>query len=226
MFKLRWLIIITLLVTLLGTATPAFAADTPTVKENPQSAQEIFSSIALLNYYSSSLDYIIQLDQTGSDFNLAKMPFANVPQELDTATGDFASNGLKFTASLVNLFGLWNQQNTNIQQYRLIDAAALYTQITDQLPMAQQQLSQIKASVAVTGVYLNIGSLPSDNGLKPAYDEVMTKIQQLSGMLDLLSHSPGQLAASLKPTALTLLIDPLTAYVGDDVTFKGMLSSQ
>jgi len=227
MFKLRWLIIITLLVALLGTATPAFAADTPTIKENPQSAQEIFSSVALLNYYSSSLDYIIQLDQTGSDFNLAKMPFANVPQELTTATGDFASNGLKLTASLVNLFALWNQQNTYIQQYRLNDAGALYTQITNQIPAAQQEFSQIKASVADTGVYLNIGSLPSDSGLKPVYDEVMTKIQQLSGMLDLLSRPLiSELAGLLKPTELTLSIDPQTAYVGDEVSFKGTLSSK
>ena len=227
MLKLRWLIIIALLVALLGTVVPAFAADT-TVKENPQSAQEMFSSIALLNYYSSSLDYIIQLDQKGSDVNLAKMPFANVPQELNTATSNFASNGMEFTASLVKLFGLWNQQNRYIQQYRLVDAAALYTQIIDQLPAAQQQLSQIESSVTATGVYLNIGSLPSDSGLKLVYDEVVTKIQQLSNMLDVLSRSPSpaQLAASFKPTVLTLSIDPVTAYVGDAVTFTGTLSSQ
>ena len=125
MLKLRWLIIIVLLLVLLGTATPVLAADAPGDQQNPQTAQETFSGIALLNYYSSSLDYIIQLDQTGSDANLAKMPFANVPQELDTATSGFASNGTAFTASIVNLFVLWNQQNTYIQQSRLTDAAAL-----------------------------------------------------------------------------------------------------
>ena len=124
MLKLRWLIIITLMVALLGTAVPMLAADAPGAQENPQTAQETFSSIALLNYYSDSLDYMIQLDQTGSDANLAKMPFANVPQELDDATANFASNGTEFTTSLVDLFGLWNQQNTYIQQYRLNDAAS------------------------------------------------------------------------------------------------------
>ena len=124
MLKLRWLISIVLLLVLLGTATPVLA-DAPGDQQNPQTAQETFSGIALLNYYSSSLDYIIQLDQTGSDANLAKMPFANVPQELDTATSGFASNGTAFTASIVNLFTLWNQQNTYIQQSRLTDAATL-----------------------------------------------------------------------------------------------------
>src|SRR5271157_1224922 len=98
MLKFRWLIIITLLVALLGTASPVMADGPPGSQENPQVALETFSGIALLSYYSSSLDFIIQLDQNGSDTNLAKMPFANVPQELDEATGGFASNGAVFTA--------------------------------------------------------------------------------------------------------------------------------
>jgi hypothetical protein len=255
MLKLRWLISIVLLLVLLGIATPVLA-DAPGDQQNPQTAQETFSGIALLNYYSSSLDYIIQLDQTGSDANLAKMPFANVPQDLDTATSGFADNGTTFTASIVNLFALWNQQNTYIQQSRLTDAATLYTQITSRLPVAQQQLSAIEASVADTGTYLNIASLSVTDGLTVAYNEVMAKLQNLSSMLALLgrpmiptqlsgSLTPGNtgmtaaqiadltaaqqaalLASLLTPTALTLAVTPTTAYVGDSVNFTGNLSSQ
>ena len=227
MSKLRWLISIVVLLVLLGTATPVLAA-APGGQQNPQTAQETFSGIALLNYYSNSLDYIIQLDQPDSDTNLAKMPFANVPQDLETATSGFADNGTAFTASIVNLFTLWNQQNTYIQQSRLTDAATLYSQITVQLPVAQQQLSAIESSVADTGTYLNIASLSSIEGLTVAYNEVTAKIQDLSSMLALLgrSPSPAQLAASLTPTALTLTVTPATAYVGDNVNFAGALSSQ
>ena len=227
MLKLRWLISIILPLVLLGTATPVLA-DAPGVQQNPQTAQETFSGIALLNYYSNSLDYIIQLDQPDSDTNLAKMPFANVPQDLETATSGFASNGTTFTTSIVNLFTLWNQQNTYIQQSRLTDAATLYSQITSQLPVAQQQLSAIESSVADTGTYLNIAALSATDGLTVVYNEVMAKLQDLSNMLDLLnrSPSPAQLAASLTPTALTLTLAPSTAYVGDMVNFTGSLSSQ
>jgi hypothetical protein len=241
MLKLRWLINIVLLLVLLGIATPVLA-DAPGDQQNPQTAQETFSGIALLNYYSSSLDYIIQLDQTGSDANLAKMPFANVPQELDAATSGFADNGTAFTASIVNLFTLWNQQNTYIQQSRLTDAATLYTQITNQLPVAQQQLSAIESSVADTGTYLDIASLSATDGLMVAYNDVMGKLQNLSSMLALLglpmipaqlsglsnssNPTPGQLALLLIPTALTLTVIPATAYVGDTVNFTGALSSQ
>jgi hypothetical protein len=228
MLKFRWLIIIALLFALLGTASPVLADGPPGSQENPQVALQTFSGIALLSYYSSSLDYIIQLDQNGSDTNLEKMPFANVPQVLDDTTGGFASNGMVFTTSIVNLFGLWDQENTYVQQYRLNDAESLYTQITDQLPAAQQQLSQIESSVVNTGIYLNIASLSSTSGLTQEYNVVMAKIQQLSSMLALLSRPliPPQLASLLKPTELTLMIDPLTAYVGDDVNFQGALSSK
>ena len=131
----------------------------------PPGGLQTFSGIALLSYYSSSVDYIIQLDQNGSDINLAKMPFANVPQGLDEPTGGFANNGTVFTASIVNLFGLWNLENTYIQQYRFNDAESLYTQIIDQLPAARQQFSQIESSVENTGIYLHIGSLKSTSGL-------------------------------------------------------------
>ena len=228
MLKFRWLIIIALLFALLGTASPVLADGPPGSQENPQVALQTFSGIALLSYYSSSLDYIIQLDQNGSDTNLEKMPFANVPQELNDVTGGFASNGTVFTASIVNLFGLWNQENTYVQQYRLNDAESLNTQITGQLPAAKQQLSQIESSVVNTGIYLNIASLSSTSGLTQEYNVVMAKIQQLSSMLALLSRPliPPQLASLLKPTELTLMIDPLTAYVGDDVNFQGALSSK
>ena len=195
MLKLRFLIIIVLLAALLGTAIPALAA-APGGQQNPQTAAESFSGIALLNYYSNSLDYMIKLDQAGSAANLAKMPFANVPQDLAAETTGFAGNGTAFTTSIVNLFALWNQQNTYIQQYRLTDAAALYSQITNQLPLAQQQLSEIESSVADTGTYLNINSLPADSDLATVYNQVLTKIQDLTSMLTLLSRPliPAQLS--------------------------------
>jgi hypothetical protein len=198
---------------------------------------------------------MIKLDQAGSAANLDKMPFANVPQDLADATTGFAGNGTAFTTSIVNLFILWNQQNTYIQQYRLTDAAVLYNQITNQLPLAQRQLSQIESSVADTGTYLNIDSLPADSDLASVYNQVLAKIQELTNMLMLLSRplipaqfsgalTPGNtglttaqiaaltvvqqaaiLTSLLKSTALTLTVNPTTAYVGDAVNFSGTLSS-
>jgi len=124
----------------------------------------------------------------------------------------------------------------------MTDAATLYTQITSQLPVAQQQLSAIESSVADTGTYLNIASLSATDGLTVAYNDVMAKLQNLSSMLALLGRpmiptqlrglsnssnpTPGQLASLLTPTALTLTVTPATAYVGDTVNFIGTLSSQ
>jgi hypothetical protein len=228
MLKLRWLISIILPAVLLCSAVPVFAAGGLGNQQDPQSAQEQFSTIALLNYYSSSLDYIIQLDRNGSDTNLASMPFVNIPPELEQSNSNFAAAGIEFTASLVSLFKLWNQQNVYITQGRLPDASAIYSQINDLLPSAQQQLSQIDSAVLETGKYLNVDSLSSDNGLKLVYNEILTRIQQLSRMLNTVSLSPfpSEMVASLKTTALTVNFDTDTAYVGDTIGFTGGLSSQ
>jgi hypothetical protein len=215
-------------VVLLCNALPVFAAGGLGNQQDPNLAQEQFSSIALLNYYSNSLDYIIQLDRNGSDANLAKMPFINIPQELEKTNGNFATFGVEFTASLVDLFKLWNQQNVYIKQARLTDASTIYYQINDLLPAAQQQLSQIDSAVLDTGKYLNMDSLLSDNGLKLVYSEILTQIQQLSLMLNTVSLSPfpADLVASLTTTALTMNVDSGSAYVGDTIGFTGILSSQ
>ena len=226
MLKRCFLIILILLTVISSLVGPAvYAADPETLPEDPATAQEIFSSIALLRYCSSSLDYVIQLDQAGSDNNLLHMPFANVPQILEEPTGNFANYGTQFTGSLVKLFDLWQLQNEYISQYRLQDAANLYRQITLAFPEAQMELSQMLNSVYLIGIYLRIDSLPSKNTNKIAYNEVINKIQQLQSMLDLIYTPELSEIQDLQSSQLTLVVDPLTAFVGDTISFTGVLSS-
>ena len=201
----RLLIIITLLAVLCGTAVPAVSAagSLPPSQEDPAAARQLFSSIALLRYYSASLDFMIQQDQSGSDTNLSKVPFANVPSALNQPTTGFGSSGTSFTASLVALFGLWSQENQYVQQYRLQDAAGLYDEIQIGLPAARAELAQLSATVMDTGVYLKINSLALQNQLVVTYNEILAKIQQLNGMLNLLS-------IPLLPNQLTQIIKNLT----------------
>jgi hypothetical protein len=255
------LIAIALLVVLTGfVSQPVLAGDGPPIvpHEDPDVAKVIFSSLSLLRYYSASLDFILQQDEPGSVANLAKMPFANVPVYLDSATSGFAGYGTDFTHSLVGLFGLWNQENDLIRQYRLTEAAGIYRQLIAGIPQARQELTGLESATVATGAYLKIDSLSPQSELKLTYAEVIAKIQQLSGMLDLLSRSllpetlanllknpnltltsaqiadllknansltPEQVAELLRPTDLTLVVNPTTAYVGDEISFQGSLTS-
>ena len=189
MLKKLICVIIALLCVFGGTLVPVAAAgESPAViHEDPLTAVEEFSSIALLRYYAGSLDYIIRLDGPGSEANLAKVPFANVPAPLAAPVDDFAGSGTSFTWALVDLFGLWQQQNEFIRQYRLPEAAVIYRQIAAELPAARSELSRLETGVTATGDYLKIAALPARHELKLAYEAVMAGIAQLWEMLDLLS---------------------------------------
>jgi hypothetical protein len=273
------LCVLTLLILLTSVFSTAVYAqdDGPVVShEDPAASAQIYSAITLLRYYSVSLDFIIQKDETGSVANLEKMPFANISEELNAPTGKFAVSGMEFTHTFVELFELWDTQNELIRKFRLTEATPLYIQITGGLPTARELLTQLKSSVIATGDYLKIDTVSPQSELKRTYDEVLAKIQQLSDMLDLLSRTllpeqltesqksltpeqlaellksanlsltaeqlaaltpeqlaellksltPEQLAALLRPTELTLEIDPSTAYVGDEISFRGVLTTQ
>lgn len=204
--------------------------------ENPEEAVQIFSGISLLGYYSISLDYIIQRDRAGSEINLEKVSFANIPSQMENITADFADYGKDFTSSLVELYDLWNKQNVFINQYRLSEAADIYQKMQNKLPAARQQLGRIETSVIATGDYLKVDMVPDSNALRLTYDEVLAKIQQLYLMLDLLDYpllpellpdlTPEELAELLKHTEISLEINPMVAYVGDEIIFRGILSTQ
>jgi hypothetical protein len=220
--------------------------------EDPVESKIVYNSLSLLFYYSDSLDPVLNLDPASTESGLSKMPFANIPPSLDQPTKDFAVSGIAFSASLSELFTIWQQENQLISEYRLDEADESGKQIAARLPQARNQLAQLKLSVQQTGDYLKIGTLEASNPLFQSYQGVMEKIQRLEDMLDLLSRplldidkisailqssNPGLLEqiltsgnidllkAALKPTSLTLQTDPLSAFVGDELNFSGQLTS-
>lgn len=214
---------------------PAYAVE---YHEDPDTAKQIYSGISLLLYYSDCLDPILQRNPEATETGLSKMPFANIPPDLEKPTNDFATFGVTFSHSLVDLFEIWQRENLLMQQYRLDDADKLGKQIADELPQSRNQLAELKASIEATGTYLKVDTAPSQSQLKITYNSVMDKINQLEKMLDLLSRpllngasllnklNPDLLRQILKPTSLTLEINPQIAFVGDEVNFQGVLSSQ
>jgi hypothetical protein len=229
--------LITVLVVFASLPAAVVLADKPFTSphENPDEAPQIFSGISLLRYYSVSLDYVIQKDRAGSESNLEKAVFVNIPPEMENITADFTRYGMEFTGSLVELSELWDTQNVLISQYRLNEAIVIYNEIQNKLPVVREQLSRIGTAVIATGDYLKINAVSAENVLRLTYEEVMAKIQQLYRMLDLLSRpllpeslpsdNPEHWIELLQPTEITLEANSTAAYVGDKVAIHGMLSA-
>jgi hypothetical protein len=211
--------------------------------ENPADAQLIFNGLSLLIYYSYSLDPIIQRDEAGTQTDLNKMPFTNIPDALSQPTASFAASGISLSETIVEVYTVWQEQNDLVKQYRLKEAKAAYERLTALLPEAYDRLTELKTAVTDTGVYLRIDTLSPSNQMLVVYQEILTKLDRLEAMLDLYEKAPAdydqilidpdiletlppeELEKLQKPTELILEINPDTAFVGDSVEFSGSLTS-
>jgi signal transduction histidine kinase len=219
--------------------------------EDPETAGEVFSGLSLLQYYSDSLDTILQINPEKTESLLRVMPFANVPDKLIAATGDFNNYSITLSYSIAEIDSLWQQEGELLSQYQLVEAEKLRQKIEEELPSAFDALNVIRDATESIGSYLKIDTLSAQSALKTIYNEILEKLNRIEDMLDLYNRplieieipgiTPEQLEEWLQPenledfinilheyfspTALTLRVEPLEAFVGDIVSFNVFLTT-
>ncbi|MBI4180909.1 MAG: DUF4129 domain-containing protein [Chloroflexi bacterium] len=209
--------------------------------EDPDTAKVVFSGIALLRYYSNSLDFVLGKNPAEVEARLAKMPFASIPQSLEESANDFATASTNISYLVVQIDDGLGKLRGLVGQFRLDEATELAGQISDNLSQAYEELYQIEQAIETTGEELKVASAPARSDLRRSYDEVVVRINRIREMLALYEEllkstglTPEELLKStgltpeelLKSTGLTLEIQPAVAFVGDDVRFDGVLTAQ
>jgi hypothetical protein len=203
----------------------AFAAEP---HQDPETAEQTFSGIALLRYYSGALDFVIGKNPAEVETRLEKMPFANIPQSLEESANDFATSGISISPLIVALDEDMDRLRALIGQYSFEQAVELAPGTFAMLFQANNELERIEKATETTGEELEVFSVPAESDLKRAYDEVLEKIDRIREMLALyeeLLKGDITLEEFLK-TEITLEVQPITAFVGDDIHFKGLLTSE
>jgi len=239
----------------------------PKWHEDPESVTPVFIPYWLLAYYLDSLDFIINLDKLSSLTNLEQLQYARIPPELAEAAKGFREGGTGLTDSFIDLYKLWEKARGLVAERKFSEAYAVYRQMLAGLPQARSDVTEVKAAVIASGLYLNIDKLSGSNPLRAEYERVMEKISLIEelhemmekplvdlekikemvnliepGLLEqitaLLNLPPEELEKALqnlnpeiilqllKNTDLTLEIEPDTAFVGDEVNFRGRLTCE
>jgi hypothetical protein len=209
-------------------ATPVLAA---LPLENPETAKPAFSGVALFSYYSGSLDFVLEKAPSVVESRLEKMPFANVPPSLEQATEQFASSSIDVAQRVVNVDAGIAKLRVLVTQSRFDEVRQLVTELTGTVSYANGDLTLMEHSVQANGQVFQVVSAPDGSDLRRAYDEVLNKIDRIRQMLaldlDIINNVstaiPG--GGSLYATDLTLQIDPQTAFVGDNISFWGILTT-
>ncbi len=198
--------------------------------EDPEAAEPVYSGIALLDYYSTSLDFILQKNLVEVEAWLEKVPFAYIPGSLEVASEDFASSGIAISHLLVGIDEGWNQRQELVSQSRFSEAEEVIDAALALVARAYTELDRLSQAVETTGGELGVGSAQASANLKEAYARVLDRIERIRAMLalyeELLSEWPEGLEERLQPTDVTLQVEPAVAYVGDSIQCRGWLTTQ
>ena len=209
--------------------------------EDTEAAETVFSGISLFRYYSDSLVYVLQRNPTTVKEKLDKMPFANIPTELDTATETFITSGENVSVLVADTYEGNLTLKELIGEYRIKEAVTQANWIYARISEARGECDRLEQATVTTGSYFKITSPSTGIDLKTSYQEVLDKIDQIREMLtlfeEILKSSPvtaEQLNPTgsplylelLKETEITLTVEPLSAYVGDHIHFSGLLTSR
>ena len=216
---------ITCLVLLSITSLPLLAA---TPHEDPDAAKLVFSGVSLLRYYADSLDFVLSRNPTEVEARMSKMSFASLPPGLAEASDSFAASSTNISQRVVWIDADLGKMRVLVQQFRLDEAKELSGRISDNLSLADSELNQIEQATKTTGVELAVSAAPASSNLRSSYDEVLAKIDRIRQMLALYQNLLTELksiAGQFKPTDITLEIQPRVAFVGDNISFEGVLTA-
>ncbi|MBI4303758.1 MAG: DUF4129 domain-containing protein [Chloroflexi bacterium] len=196
--------------------------------EDPEKATPMFSDVALLRYYSDSLDSILLKNLAEVEAKLGKMPLANVPPNLKTATGDFATSGTALAQMVVQIDRSLDKLSLYREQSRMDEAAELALEISANLTEARSKLDRVERAVVATGREFKAASAKDGSDLKSFYQDVQDRITRIRGMLDLFETSLSGLQSTTAgelPTQISLSLEPMVAFVGDNINLRGRLAS-
>jgi hypothetical protein len=196
--------------------------------ENPETAEPAFSGVALFSYYSGSLDFVLEKAPSLVETRLGKMPFANVPFSLEQATEQFASSTIDVAGKVVDVDAGIEKLRLLVTQSRFGEARQLVTELTGTMSYANADLTLMEHAVQASGQVFQVASAPDGSDLRSTYDEVLDKIDRIRRMLamdlDVINSMSQPVVGDI--TGLTLQIDPDIAFVGDSISFRGILTKE
>ena len=175
--------------------TRVFAAEP---HQDPDTARIAFSGIALFRYYSGSLDYVISRDPDEVETRLRKMPFANVPEEIEDLVDEFAVSVTDISGNTVEILANINELQSYIETSRLEEALDLVGRLLPDLWEVKNQVQQIKGNVQNTGIEMDVFSVPETSVLRQSYEEVQQKLDTILEILSLYEKLITNLLASIE----------------------------
>ena len=196
--------------------------------EDPETAKQLFGDTHPPLLESEFFNLMLRVNSEAEIEALLRkrLPFPQgfeVPRSVKQTINDL-------TASGINVSHLWMEIHDDVgnlealkAEFRLAEAIKLTAETSARISQAISELEWIKRSAGIIREELEVSAAPVLSDLEPSSDEMMEVIDRMRETLDLHQES---LAFDFDHGELTLNIEPTVAWVGDNVRFWGILSSE
>ncbi len=200
--------------------------------ENPETAEQVYDPISLLRYYSETEDFLLRRQPELVGRRLDKLPFANVPEELERPLAELNVHEKGLAVLLAELEQDLERTRKLAEEFRLDEALELSNKMSGKLDQAYAELDNIEEGVELIGEKTGVASAPPRSELRRAYEELRDRMDQKRKVLDLdkglsteflLGLQAIETSGKPQPTEITLEVEPASAFVGERVHFRGRL---
>jgi hypothetical protein len=212
--------------------SPVPPQDLPVRHEDPEEEAElVYNPISLLRFFTEIQGFLLRKDVEAVAEWLGKLPFANVPDDLRGPVSQLNAHKIKLSGLVVEVGWELEEMEKLVGEFRLDEALELGDELANRIAQAYAALSEIEGLVEATGQRTGAAFAPEESWLRQAYNEFIDRIDKTREMLDLHKGLLADLLLGvraieeLRPTEVTLQVDPTIAFVGEEVRFWGRLSA-
>lgn len=168
-------------VILCSAVSPVYAA---TPHENPQASRTLYSAIALFFYYYDSLGFVLQREPLQVEIMLDKMPFANLPPDIEEANVSFVKSSISVANVVVDLDKDVETVRTLLRQSRFAEIAGLSNVIMAHLSTMRTGVSSMKDAAELIAQEFAVFSSPEGSDIRKAYQELLDELEGIEELLD------------------------------------------
>lgn len=208
---------------------PAGAAQ---AHEDPDAAPWVFDGVSVLEKYSEALDTVLPVDLEALALLQEQALLANIPDDLRKSADIFLSSAQPLAELIPAIRANLETARTLLAQARPEQAREASVVAGGEIIQAYTRLRAMETTAQDAGRWWKVDSAHPQGPLRRAYDEVMDKLRRLRDLVGLLDEMNSSVALradkgspiTVSPTTLTLSASPGSAFVGEEVEFRGTLA--
>jgi hypothetical protein len=211
---------------------PAIAQPLKLPHENPETATGLLDESVLLLSYSSIIDLATGSQYRNAQDVLKELEHADIPDDIRYVSSQYDEICRKLFSALDTLQSLLDEISDLLARNRVDEARQRLASTDNIVRDAGYLLKDTETAANSLSEKLGVFSTTVTSRVTQAFDRLKDSLKRLKYLVDKLNYLKRSLTeqyiqlAKLLPSTLTMSISPPSAFVGENITAYGRLSSR